>query len=142
MCCAMLLSLIGSGLIIVEVQNGGGRHVADVAPDVYTQGLKINTFTMPVYAVAIAMVKVSVGFALMRIAGHTSWRYLIMTIMVIMSCWAFSSIFVSTFHLERLSSIVNRETNVVVVARLFPFNAILRPDVGTLMWRGNVGHRG
>lgn len=95
MCFAMLLSVIGEGLVIAETHHGGGRHVQDVPADVYTEGLKINTLSMPVYAVAIATVKISVGYALMRIAGHTSWRYLIMTIMLIMGSWAFSSIFVS-----------------------------------------------
>lgn len=98
MCFAMLLSVIGQGLVIAQTRYGGGRHVQDVPADVYTEGLKINTFSMPIYAVAIATVKISVGFTLMRIAGHTSWRYLIMTIMLVMGSWALSSIFVSAFQ--------------------------------------------
>lgn len=107
----MLLSLVGEGLVIAEVHYGGGRHVEDIAPNIYTTGLKMNFLGEPVFAVAIAMVKISVGYALLRIAGHTKWRYLIITIMIVMGSWAMSSIFVSAFHKKGPSSIAERRTD-------------------------------
>lgn len=146
MCCAMLLSLVGAGLILAEVYYGGGRHLSDLTPAVYTMGLKMNTFSMPVYTVAIATVKVSVGCALMRIAGHTRWRYLIMTIMIIMGSWALSTIFVSPSYHERRSEQhlqykTERMAETRSMSRPFPSNAILRAGAGTAQWMGSVGRR-
>lgn len=94
MCAALVMSLAGEGLVIAEVHYGGGRHVGDVLPDDYQKGMKINVLSEPVYVVAIATVKLSVGSMLLRIAGHTSYRYLIITVMAIMGTWAISSVFV------------------------------------------------
>lgn len=95
MCLAMLLSLAGEGIIIAEDRYGAGRHVGDIPPAMYSEGMKMNVISGPIYVVAVATVKVSVGLALLRIAGHTAYRYLIMTVMIIMGSWAFLSIFVS-----------------------------------------------
>lgn len=95
MCLAMLLSLAGEGIIIAEAHYGAGRHVGDIPPAMYSEGMKMNVISGPIYVVAVATVKVSVGLALLRIAGHTAYRYIVMTVMVIMGSWAFLSIFVS-----------------------------------------------
>lgn len=60
----------------------------------YSQGMEMNVISGPIYVVAVATVKVSVGLAL-RIEGHTAYRYLVMTVMIIMGSWAFLIIFVS-----------------------------------------------
>lgn len=106
MCFAMLLSLTGEGFVIAEICYGGGRHVEELGPEVYTAGLKMNTLSTPMYVVAISVVKISVGCTLMRLAGHTRWRYLIMPIMITMWLWAFSSIFVSQPHRHEESAAV------------------------------------
>lgn len=102
MCLAMLLSVTVSTMVVIEACNGGGRHIGDVPSEIYMVGMKMNVIAQPICVFAVAIVKLSIGMALLRIAGHTSWRYLIITIMTIMGSWAFSSIFVSqtceTFH--------------------------------------------
>lgn len=101
MCFALLLSLTGKAFIISEVVNGGGRHVGDVALKTYQIGLEIIILSQPMYAVAVCVVKESVGAALIRIAGPAQkthmkiYRGVVITIMTIMGCWAFASIFVS-----------------------------------------------
>lgn len=95
MCGAMLLSISIAILIILEAYNGGGRHVGDVSTEVYEMGMKINIITEPICVIAVTAVKLLIGMALLRIAGHTAWKYLIGTIMTVMGCWGFSSVFVS-----------------------------------------------
>lgn len=95
MCLSMLLSLAGEGRIVAEAHYGAGRYVDDIPLAVYSEGMKKNVISGPMYVMAVATGKVSVGLALLRIAGHTAYRYLVMTVMVIMGSWAFLSIFVS-----------------------------------------------
>lgn len=92
----MLVSRAGEGRIVAEAHYGAGRHVDDIPPAVYSEGMKMNVIS-GIYVMAVATVKVSVGLALLRISGHTAYRYLVMTVtgMVIMGSWAFLSIFVS-----------------------------------------------
>lgn len=95
MCLAMLLSATETSLIVAEMHYGGGRHVGDIPPDIYAKGMEMNVISEPIVAVGIAVVKISVGLALLRIVGHTTLRYIIIPIMAFMGAWAFSSIFVS-----------------------------------------------
>ncbi|KAG6359417.1 hypothetical protein INS49_012938 [Diaporthe citri] len=89
----MLLSLAGEGIIIAEAHYGARRHFGDIPPAMYSEGMKMNVISGPIYVVAVATVKVSVGLALLRIAGHTAYPYLVMTVMAIMGSWAFLSNF-------------------------------------------------
>lgn len=85
MCVALLLSLAGEGITIAKAHYGAGRHVGDVSPAMYSQGKKMNVISGPIYIVAVVTERVSVGLELLRIAGHTANRYLVVTVMVIMA---------------------------------------------------------
>src|SRR4051812_48400007 len=56
-------------IIIPEVQNGAGRHVAYLEPATASMGLKLNFVTQPVILWAIAAVKVSIALFLLRISA-------------------------------------------------------------------------
>lgn len=95
MCLALLLSLTSECIIIAEAHYVVGANVGDIPPAMYSQGMKMNVISGPIYVVAVATVKVSVGLALLRITGHTAYIYLVVTVMVFMASSAFLSIFVS-----------------------------------------------
>lgn len=92
MCLAMSLSAAESGLVVAESRYGGGRHRGDVPPAVYATGMEMNVISGPI----VAVVKLSVGLALLRIVGHTRVRYFIIPIMAVMGAWAVCGFFVST----------------------------------------------
>lgn len=94
MCVTLLLSLTSECIIIAEAHYGVGANVGDIPPAMYSQSMKMNVVSGPIYVVAVATVEVSVGLELLRIAGHTAYRYLVVTVMVIMASWAFLSNFV------------------------------------------------
>lgn len=96
MCFSMIMSLAAAGTVIAEVHYGGGRHIGDIPPSAYILGMEMNVLSGLFYVIGLAAVKVSVGFSLLRIAGHTRWKYLVIVIVTTISCWAFSSVFVST----------------------------------------------
>ncbi|KAF9694287.1 hypothetical protein EKO04_008005 [Ascochyta lentis] len=63
---------VGQIIIIPEVYYGAGRHIQYIEPDHFATGYKLNFITQPIYLFAIALVKISVGFFLLLIAGpHT-----------------------------------------------------------------------
>lgn len=99
MAVAMLLSLAGEGIVLVEVHYGAGRHLGDISTENFVAGMHMNVISQVIYVVAVATVKLSVGASLLRLAGHTAWRYLIVAVMIIMGLWALSSVFVSFFLL-------------------------------------------
>jgi hypothetical protein len=58
------------GVIIPEVMNGAGRHIAYLDPAKASVGLKLNFVTQPIYLWAITVVKVSIALFLVRIAPN------------------------------------------------------------------------
>ncbi|XXH01288.1 hypothetical protein Hte_007644 [Hypoxylon texense] len=86
---AMTLSLAGMGVVIASVQYGAGRHAAYLDPDVNRLGLKLNFVTQPIYLWAIPMVKVSVGFFLMRISPTIYYRRILQGVMIFLMAYTF-----------------------------------------------------
>ncbi|KAI0377228.1 hypothetical protein F5Y04DRAFT_190433 [Hypomontagnella monticulosa] len=89
MLAAMLLSLVGLGIVIAEVQYGAGRHAAYLDPEVNKLGLKLNFISQPIYLWAIPLVKVSVGFFLMRISPTIYYTRIIQGVMVFLMIYTF-----------------------------------------------------
>ncbi|KAL7619805.1 hypothetical protein AAE478_010350 [Parahypoxylon ruwenzoriense] len=90
MMAAMLLSLVGMGVVIPQVQYGAGRHAAYLDDDVRSIGLKLNFVTQPIYLWAIPMVKVSVGFFLMRISPIVYYRRILQGVMTFLMAYTFA----------------------------------------------------
>lgn len=57
MCLALLLSLAGECIMIARAHYGAGRHVGDFSPAIYSQGMKMNVMSGPIYVDAVATVK-------------------------------------------------------------------------------------
>jgi hypothetical protein len=67
--------------VIPEVKYGAGRHFEYIDPAHFSNGMKLNFVTQPLYLFAICFVKLSVGFFLLRIAVLPFYRRLIISIM-------------------------------------------------------------
>ncbi|ROW00760.1 hypothetical protein VMCG_06495 [Cytospora schulzeri] len=98
MCLAMLFSVAGTGFVTASAYYGAGRHIGDIPPAMYTKGMEMNVISEPIIVVGVAVVKISVGLALLRIVGHTASRFFIIPVMAVMGAWAFCSFFTILFE--------------------------------------------
>lgn len=95
MCLAMLLSLAGEGIIIAEAHYGAERHVGDIPPAMYSEGMQNERgFRVDIRRRGCNCKSVRRA-CIAENWGHSAYRYLVMTVMVIIGSWAFLSIFVS-----------------------------------------------
>ncbi len=62
------------GVVVVQVMHGAGRHLAYLEPSKAATGLMFNFISQPIYLWAIAFVKISIGFFLLRIAPTKAYR--------------------------------------------------------------------
>lgn len=81
--------------VILQVDNGGGRHIGDVNPVMYSNGLHFNFITQPIYLWAICIVKMSVGLALLRIASEKKFKVAIYSVMGFMLVYTFGCFLVN-----------------------------------------------
>ncbi|KAF5011997.1 hypothetical protein FDECE_1937 [Fusarium decemcellulare] len=98
MIASIALAWAGQGVIVAQVSHGAGRHVGDVDPDVYMIGMKLNFISQPIFLIAICVVKLSVGCALMRIASTKFYRVLILSIMGFMAFYTIGCFFTIMFQ--------------------------------------------
>ena len=71
----------GQAVIIPEVHYGAGKHINYIPPANFAKGLKYNFITQPIYVCAISIVKISVGFFLLRVAATPLFRRAIKSVM-------------------------------------------------------------
>ncbi|KAJ9419488.1 hypothetical protein FOXG_16067 [Fusarium oxysporum f. sp. lycopersici 4287] len=90
---SMALAWAGQSVIFGQLANGAGRHIGDVDPDIYMKGMKLNFISQPIYLIAICVVKLSVGCALLRIASTKFYRWLILSIMGFMAFYTIGCFF-------------------------------------------------
>lgn len=96
---SLALAWAGQGVIFGQLSHGAGRHKGDVDPDVYMIGMKLNFISQPIFLIAICVVKLAVGCALLRIASTKFYRYLILSIMGFMAFYTIGCFFVRpTLH--------------------------------------------
>ena len=98
----MAMNWAGEGVVIASVAYGAGRHIGDVDPAVFQTGMKLNFITQPIFLIAICVVKLSVGCALLRIASTKFYRWLILGIMIFMSIYTIGCFFVSHISHHKL----------------------------------------
>ncbi|KAH6638847.1 hypothetical protein C7974DRAFT_304331 [Boeremia exigua] len=103
MIAAMALCVAGQVIIVPEVYYGAGRHVGDIDPEDFAIGYKLNFITQPIYLFAICLVKISVGFFLLRIAVHTFYRRIIIGIMVFMGFYTTGCFFTIVLQCTNLA---------------------------------------
>ncbi|KAF2496333.1 hypothetical protein BU16DRAFT_609132 [Lophium mytilinum] len=90
---AVALCITGFFHIVPEVAYGAGKHINHIDPADFRRGLKLNFITQPIYLWAICMVKMSIGFFLLRVAATSFFRRVIISIMVFMLVYTLVSFF-------------------------------------------------
>lgn len=77
----MLQVVLGQCIIIPEVLYGAGRHIQDIPEDDFMKAFRLNFVTQPIYLWAICLLKLSIGFFLLRIAVKPIYRRTIIGVM-------------------------------------------------------------
>jgi len=96
---AATVALIEQAIIVPEVYYGAGRHIQYLKPEDISRGLKLNFLTQPLSFWSTTLVKVSVGFMLLRIAGKKSYaRWVIITLMTFMALYTIAGTFTIVFQ--------------------------------------------
>ncbi|KAF2109161.1 hypothetical protein BDV96DRAFT_652019 [Lophiotrema nucula] len=85
MIAAMVLCIVGQCLIVPEVLKGAGRHKQYIPATDFQLSFKLNFITQPIYLIAICLVKISIGFFLLRLAVTPFYRRTIIFIMGFMA---------------------------------------------------------
>ncbi|KAM0440343.1 hypothetical protein ACHAQK_005741 [Fusarium lateritium] len=94
----LALDWAGQGVIFAQVAHGAGRHIGDVDPAIYMIGMKLNFISQPIFLIAICVVKLSVGCALLRISSTKFYRTLILSIMCFMTIYTIGCFFTVIFQ--------------------------------------------
>ncbi|KAF1975454.1 hypothetical protein BU23DRAFT_458233 [Bimuria novae-zelandiae CBS 107.79] len=100
---AMLLCITGACIVIPQVRLGAGRHVGNIPPKDFQIAFKLNFVTQPIYLIAICVVKLSVGFFLLRIAILPLYRRAIQGIMAFMGFYTLGCFFTVMFQCTNLA---------------------------------------
>jgi hypothetical protein len=85
------------------VRLGAGRHIQYIDPVDFANGYKLNFITQPLYLYAICLVKISVGFFLLRIAAQPLYRHIITGIMVFMGVYTTGCFFTIVLQCTNLA---------------------------------------
>ncbi|KAJ4309930.1 hypothetical protein N0V94_008699 [Neodidymelliopsis sp. IMI 364377] len=99
----MVLCIIGQIIIIPEVYLGAGRHKQFIDPKDFANGYKLNFITQPLYLFAICLVKISVGFFLLRVAVAKFYRHTIIGIMAFMGFYTIGCFFTIVLQCTNLA---------------------------------------
>lgn len=68
---------------------GAGRHIDQIPPQDFQEAFKLNFVTQPLFLWAICLVKLSIGFFLLRVAVTPFYRRAIIGVMVFMAVYTF-----------------------------------------------------
>lgn len=82
-------------IIIPEVHYGAGRHIHDVSPKEFKTAFKLNFATQSIFLIEICVIKLSVGFFLLRIAIITFYRRITIAVMCFMGFYTVGCFLVS-----------------------------------------------
>ncbi|KAL7275533.1 hypothetical protein RUND412_001517 [Rhizina undulata] len=79
---ATCTSISMSAVSIVEVQYGGGKHMQDMPPAEFRHGMMLNFINQIIYVIAMALVKISICFFILRLAPTKTYRRLCCATMI------------------------------------------------------------
>lgn len=79
------------GVSVASVQYGAGRHSAYLDPEMRRVANKLNFIGAPIFLWAIPLVKVSIGFFLIRIRPTLHYTRIIQVVMVLFMSYTFAS---------------------------------------------------
>lgn len=95
--------IVGQIIVIPEVYLGAGRHKEHIDPIDFANGYKLNFITQPIYLFAICLVKISVGFFLLRVAVAAVYRRIIIGIMIFMGFYTIGCFFTIVLQCTNLA---------------------------------------
>ncbi|OWP00034.1 hypothetical protein B2J93_2381 [Marssonina coronariae] len=95
---AMVLATTVWVLVMLQVNNGAGRHAAYIEPQVMKRGLRYNFASQPLTIVACTMPKVSVALFLLPIATRKIYRHFLWGLLAFM--FVYTSVAVITTCLQ------------------------------------------
>ncbi|KAF6808452.1 integral membrane family protein [Colletotrichum plurivorum] len=84
---AMATSIAGVAFVVSSVHYGAGRHAGDIDPHDFVIGMKLNFVSQELYLAGICLVKLSVGFSLLRVATKKIHKRVIASIMAFMAAY-------------------------------------------------------
>lgn len=100
---AMVLCVIGQGIIVQQVNYGAGRHWYDISEDDWAMAIKLNFITQPFYVWARCFVKLSIGAFLLRVAVLPLHRRTIIGIMSFIGLYTLGCFFTIIFQCTNLA---------------------------------------
>ncbi|KZM28652.1 uncharacterized protein EKO05_0010129 [Ascochyta rabiei] len=100
---SMILCIVGQIIIIPEVHLGAGRHKEYIDASDFANGFKLNFITQILYLFAICLVKLSVGFFLLRIAVTRVYRRIIIGVMAFMAFYTIGCFFTLVLQCTNLA---------------------------------------
>ncbi|KAF2752064.1 hypothetical protein M011DRAFT_15101 [Sporormia fimetaria CBS 119925] len=102
---AMVLVVVGQCIIIPQVMLGAGKHIGDIDPIDFQQAFKLNFITQPIYLWAICLVKISIGFFLLRVAVQKFYRRLIIGVISFMAFYTLGCFFTIVLQCDNLEAL-------------------------------------
>ncbi|KLU85298.1 integral membrane protein [Magnaporthiopsis poae ATCC 64411] len=84
--------------ILLALKYGAGKHRDDVDPDNYSAALKLIYASELLYVFTVCVVKISVGFFLLRISARTAHVYTIRALMVLTFLYGTAYFFILAFQ--------------------------------------------
>jgi hypothetical protein len=116
MVAAMVLCITGQIIIIPEVRFGGGKHIDQVDPADFQQAFKLNFVTQPIYLWAICLVKLAIGFFLLRVAVVTIYRRIIIGVMTFMTLYTLACFLVCfPMHISSVETLAYTMVKTIVL---------------------------
>lgn len=86
---AMCMSMVCQGMVIGEIVHGAGRHEVYLSPDEFMTMKKINFVSQPFFLWTAAIVKISIGLFLRRIAPNRLYRILLTGVIAFITIYTF-----------------------------------------------------
>ncbi|KAG6368247.1 hypothetical protein INS49_002448 [Diaporthe citri] len=97
-CLTAMISIVGMGEVIAQVQHGAGRHNGDIPPQDLPMGLMLNYMSQLTYLYGICFCKLAVGASLLRIASTKFWKHLVLGVMIFVFAYTTAGFVTLTFR--------------------------------------------
>lgn len=89
--------------IILQVQNGGGHHAADLSPHQRMMSQKYQYVAQPMFLWTICFIKLSIATFLLRISPPQGYRRAILGVAIVLGIYTFACFFTIIFQCQPIS---------------------------------------
>ncbi|KAK2754554.1 hypothetical protein FQN54_006955 [Arachnomyces sp. PD_36] len=102
---ALAISIVIAALIVLQVQNGGGHHVADLTTPQRIASSKYQFIEQPLILIAICLIKLSIATFLLRLSPPKGYRRAILGVAIVLSLYTFACFFTIVFQCQPVSMV-------------------------------------